>query len=226
MAKVKHVLNVTERDPKGSAAARRVRAQGLVPAVIYSKGFEPKHISVNASDWEALSKFEFNLVSLVSGDKETLALLKEVQHDFIKGKASHIDFLAVRDDQEITAVVPVHPGHTAAAGTAQGGMLEQIVYELEVSCLPANLPEFIVADVSGINLGEHMTVAEMTLPEGVKAKTHGEVVMFEVVDPNKIAEDLPAPAAPVEGATTAEPEVVGEKERAEKAAEREESKKK
>ena len=91
--KVKHVLNVSDRAVKGSAEARRVRAQGLIPAVVYSKGAAGRAISVKAPEWEALSQHEFNIVTLqFEGGEEVRALLKETQRNFIKGTTSHIDF--------------------------------------------------------------------------------------------------------------------------------------
>ena len=79
----KHVLNVTSRAAKGSNEARRVRAKGMIPAVIYSKNTTPKNVAVPMPEWESLQKFEFNLVSLMEDGVETLVLVKEVQNNFI-----------------------------------------------------------------------------------------------------------------------------------------------
>lgn len=223
--KVKHVLNVCDRAAKGSAEARRVRALGLIPAVIYSKGAEGKTISVKAPEWEALSQHDFNLVSLqFENGEEIRVLLKETQRNFIKGTTSHIDFQEVRKDVAIEAEIPVHPGFDQPAGCAKGGLLEQVLHLLKVECLPDALPEEIVVDVTKLEVGDAIHVQDIALPEGVKAKTHGELVVFHVIDANAIPED--AAAAPAEGEAAAQPEVVGAKEKAEKAAEREEAKKK
>ena len=155
-------------------------------------------------------------IALKEGDNEILALIKDVQNDFMRGKASHVDFLEVRRDQVIKATVAVHAGHTVPVGISQGGLLEQFVHEIEVECLPDALPESVEIDVSKLELDQAMHVSELVLPEGVKAASEGDIVVFHVVDPSKIVEDVPESAAPVDGA--AEPEVIGEKERAEKAA--------
>ena len=216
MAKQKHVLNVVTRSELGKGAVNRLRKAGHIPAVVYSRGSAAKTIYFNAAEWEALQKFELNLIALKEGENEILALIKDVQNDFMRGKASHVDFLEVRRDQVIKASVAIHAGHTAPAGIAQGGLLEQFVHEIEVECLPDALPEFIEVDVSKLELDQEMRVEELVLPEGVKAVSEGDIVVFHVVDPSKIVEDVPEPAAaPEEGA---EPEVIGEKERAEKAA--------
>ena len=219
MATTKHVLNVTSRAAKGSNEARRVRAKGMIPAVVYSKTTTPKNVAVLMSEWESLQKYEFNLVSLMEEGVETLVLVKEVQNNFIKGKASHIDFLAVDMTKPITAVVPLHRGHADPVGCGKGGMLEEYVHEIEVECLPSQLPEAIVADISGVEMGAAFRVRDLALPEGVTAKTHGDVTLFAVIDPAAVKEDLPAEA----GAN--EPEVIGEKEKAERAAAREAAKK-
>ena len=217
--KVKHVLNVSDRAAKGSAEARRVRALGLIPAVIYSKGATGRAISVKAPEWEALSQHDFNLVSLqFENGEEVRALLKETQRNFIKGTTSHIDFQEVPKDIAIEAEIPLHPGFDLPAGCSKGGVMEQVLHVLKVECLPDALPEEIIVDVTKLEIGDAIHVQDLVLPEGVKAKTHGELVVFHVIDANAI------PAAEGEGA--AEPEVIGEKEKAEKAAEREEAKKK
>ena len=212
MAKQKHVLNVVTRSELGKGAVNRLRKAGHIPAVVYSKGAAAKTIYFGAAEWEALQKFELNLIALKEGDNEILALIK----DFMRGKASHVDFLEVRRDQVIKATVAVHAGHTVPVGISQGGLLEQFVHEIEVECLPDALPESVEIDVSKLELDQAMHVSELVLPEGVKAASEGDIVVFHVVDPSKIVEDVPESAAPVDGA--AEPEVIGEKERAEKAA--------
>ena len=225
--KAKHVLNVSDRAVKGSAEARRVRAQGLIPAVIYSKGATGRAISVPAAEWEALSQHVFNIVSLeFEGGEEVRALLKDTQRNFIKGTTSHIDFLEIRKDVAIEAEVPVHPGFEQPVGCSRGGLLDQVLHTLKVECLPDALPELIEVDVSKMEVGDLIHVSELVLPEGVTAKSHGDLVVFEVIDSTKMAEDIPEAPAPAEGDAAAEPEIVGAKEKAERAAEREEAKKK
>ena len=203
MAKQKHVLNVVTRSELGKGAVNRLRKAGHIPAVVYSKGAAAKTIYFGAAEWEALQKFELNLIALKEGENEILALIKDVQNDFMRGKASHVDFLEVKRDQVIKATVAIHAGHTAPVGISQGGLLDA-------------LPESVEIDVSKLELDQAMHVSELILPEGVKAASEGDIVVFHVVDPSKIVEDVPETAAPVDGA--AEPEVIGEKERAEKAA--------
>ena len=223
MAKVKHVLNVQARTAGGTGDARRQRKTGLIPAIVYGKGIEPKCISVNATEWQLLSRNELNILSLVEDGKETLVLLKEVQHDPIRNRTRHLDFQAIRMDQKIKAHVAVRPGHALPAGASAGGLLEQNLHEIEVESLPQDLPEEIIVDVSGMNLGDMIHVGDIQMPAGVTAVTHADIVVFTEVDENAAAAE--EEAAPAEGEEAAEPEVIAEKKTEERAAARDERKK-
>jgi len=223
MAKVKHVLNVQARTAGTTNDARRLRKTGLIPAIVYGKGLEPKCISVNATEWQLLSRNELNILSLVEDGKETLVLLKEVQHDPIRNRTRHLDFQAIRMDQKIKAHVAVRPGHALPAGASAGGLLEQNLHEIEVESLPQDLPEEIIVDVSGMNLGDIIHVGDIAMPEGVTAVTHADIVLFTEVDENAAAAE--EEAAPAEGEEAAEPEVIAEKKTEERAAARDERKK-
>ncbi len=224
MAKVKHVLNVQARTSGTTNDARRLRKTGLIPAIVYGKGIEPKCISVNATEWQLLSRNELNILSLVEDGKETLVLLKEVQHDPIRNRTRHLDFQAIRMDQKIKAHVAVRPGHALPAGASAGGLLEQNLHEIEVESLPQDLPEEIIVDVSGMNLGDMIHVGDIQMPEGVTAVTHADIVVFTEVDENAAAA-AEEEAAPAEGEEAAEPEVIAEKKTEERAAARDERKK-
>ena len=223
MAKVKHVLNVQARTAGTTNDARRLRKTGLIPAIVYGKGVEPKCISVNATEWQLLSRNELNILSLVEDGKETLVLLKEVQHDPIRNRTRHLDFQAIRMDQKIKAHVAVRPGHALPAGASAGGLLEQNIHEIEVESLPQDLPEEIIVDVSGMNLGDIIHVGDIPMPEGVTAVTHADIVVFTEVDAS--AAEAEEEAAPAEGEEAAEPEVIAEKKTEERAAARDERKK-
>ncbi len=223
MAKVKHVLNVQARTAGGTGDARRLRKTGLIPAIVYGKGVEPKCISVDATEWQLLSRNELNILSLVEDGKETLVLLKEVQHDPIRNRTRHLDFQAIRMDQKIKAHVAVRPGHALPAGASAGGLLEQNIHEIEVESLPQDLPEEIIVDVSGMNLGDMIHVGDIQMPEGVVAVTHADIVVFTEVDES--AAEAEEEAAPAEGEEAAEPEVIAEKKTEERAAARDERKK-
>lgn len=219
MAKVKHVLNVQARIPGGTGAARRLRGTGLIPAVIYGKGKETQSVSVNAAEWGMLARYELNVISLIQDGKETMVLLKEVQHNAIKNCTSHIDFQAIDMNQKITAHVAIHAGHTAPIGESAGGQLSQMLHEIEVSALPQDMPEVIEVDVSGLNVGEELRVGDIVMPEGVTAVTDHALVAFGVVVESAEEE------ASADGEAATEPEVIAEKKVEERNKEREAAKK-
>lgn len=212
MAKEKHILNVVTRSETGKGAMNRLRKAGSVPAVIYSEGAPAKSVYFNAAEWEALQKYTLHLILLKEGENECLALVKDEQFDFIRGKAIHVDFLEVRRDKKLRATIALKSGHVQAAGIVQGGQMEQSIHSIEVECLPDDLPNSVEADVSALNMGDSLHLRDIAMPEGVKLLTDGSLVAFSVVDPNKSSSD----AAEGEGGP-AEPEVIGEKERQEKA---------
>ena len=207
MAKTKHILNVTKRETGKTSVARRLRKTGVIPAVIYGNGKENKHISVNARDWALLTRNELNLITLNEDGEETLVLLKATQHDFMRNCTSHIDFYAVDMNQKITTKVPLHAGHNAPKGVAAGGVFDQNLHEIEVECLPDALPEHIEVDVAAMGVGDVIHVREISAGEGVKITTHGDLVAFQVIDPNAIKEDVPEPVVE-ETDASAEPELI------------------
>jgi large subunit ribosomal protein L25 len=193
----KQVLEVEKRENCGSSASRRDRKAGKVPAVVYGHGADPKHILVDEKAWMIVSKQDVQIVELKQSGGESLnVLIKDVQHDFLTGAPKHIDFLEVKMDEVITTSVPVH-GIGTPVGLSQGGILEQQVHELEISCTPLTMPESIECDISGIEVGGALHVSDLTLPEGVTAVTDGDQTLFQVAMPK--AEEEPAGEEGVEG---------------------------
>ncbi len=202
MSKVCNEIAVQERNEFGNNASRRARKAGMIPAVMYSKGKPSKALTVDADAWKVLSGHGVHMVTLVEGEVKTLALVKEVQHNYLKNYVLHIDFQEVNANENIVAMVPVHAAGEAV-GVAHGGILEQELHELEVICHPGDLPEMIRVDVSKLDMGGQLHVADIELPAGVKAHVSPETAVFHVVHPR--AEEAAPAAAP------AEPEAIKEK---------------
>lgn len=203
MTKTNYELAVETRSEFGSGAMRRARKAGKVPAILYSRNSESKPLYISASEWEALSKHEFNLLTLCEGKEKTAAMVKEVQANYLKSYIVHIDFQEVKMDEKITAAVPVHAGHEEAAGVSKGGILEQVIHEIEVTCLPADLPEAIEVDISGLEVGDSMHISEVKLPENVELNSDPELVVFHVAKP--MSEEEAGPSTEEAG----EPEEIG-----------------
>jgi len=202
---------VQERTDFGKCASRRSRKAGMIPAVVYSKGGEARAISVDADAWKVLSGHHVQMVMLNDGAKKSIALVKEVQHNYLKNYVQHIDFLEVDMNADITAEVPVRV-HGDCLGVNRGGVLELELHELEVICHPDRLPEFITAEIAKLDIGDRLHVKDLVLPEGVRTDIDPETVVVHVIHEQKEEEPAPAAEAP------AEPEAINEKKPEEEAA--------
>lgn len=192
-------LNAEPRTAAGYRAVNRLRKAGTVPAALYGRKTAPAQLQVHGKTFSKLlesSASDNILVSLkiagASGDQ--LALVQEVQHDYLKGGILHIDFHAVAHDEEIHAHVPVTVAGEAP-GVKFGGLVEVIHHDLEVRCLPKDLPEVITIDVSGLQLNGSIHVGEIKLPEGVRTRLGADVVIVHCSEPKVEAEPEPAAAA-------------------------------
>lgn len=165
-------LQVTARETVGKGAARSLRRQGLVPAVVYGKGMEPCTITVDPRALKAAMATEAGLNTLITlkgkgaFDGKTV-LLKESQVDSIRRDLEHVDFQTVDLTQEVSVMVPV-VAVGKAAGEKLGGTLSLIRHELEVLCLPTAIPKAIEIDVTALDIGDVIHVDEIAAPEGAK----------------------------------------------------------
>ncbi len=206
MAKILN-LQVEARTQSGTGAVKRMRKAGNIPAALYGRKVKPANIQVHGKTFSKLlegSASDNILVSLkIAGAEDQLALVQEVQHDYLRGGILHVDFHAVAADEEIHANVPVAIVGEAK-GQKQGGLVEAIHHEIEVRCLPKDLPESIQIDVSHLELGQGVHVSEIKFPEGVACRLGGDVVIVMCEEPKVEAEPEPAAAAaPAAGAAPA-----------------------
>ncbi|MDD5697212.1 MAG: 50S ribosomal protein L25 [Victivallaceae bacterium] len=192
MSKTNYELAVELRNDLGTGAMRRARKAGKIPAVIYSHGVKTASLFVAARDWDVLAQHDFNLVTLVEGEKRTAAVVKEVQNDYLRSQVVHIDFQEVKMNEKITASIPVI-AHGDPVGISKGGNFEQAVHEIEVKCLPGDLPEHLEVNVSALEIGAALHVGDLQLPAGVDVLTDHKLVVFHVAKPVK--EEPPAETA-------------------------------
>jgi large subunit ribosomal protein L25 len=191
-------LNATVRTEHGKNACRRLRRQGLLPAVAYGRNTQPISVQVNARQFRTVlgAHAEGHLVSLRlqhNGGEETVAaLVKEVQHEPATGAPISVDFLRVSLTEKITTTVPLAAEGTPV-GARAGGILDQAIHEVEISCLPTDIPEEIVFDVSHLNINDTVHVREIQPPPGVEILEDAETVVA-VVHPPRLQEE-PAPLA-------------------------------
>jgi large subunit ribosomal protein L25 len=205
-------LKAEPRVDVGRAAARKLRARGLIPAVIYGSNDKPQPLQVAARDINAMmsqASGENVLVELEIGDdgQSRTALVQEVQHSPVGGDIRHVDFHAISMDEMIQAEVPLEPTGIAIGVKTFGGLLEQSLRALAIECLPGDLPDRITVDVSQLNIGDSIHVRDIQLPAGVTAKVQQDLTAFSVVAP--VVEE--EPVAPEAEAAVAGPEVITEK---------------
>ena len=188
MAKT-HSLRAEDRKRTGSGVLKRMRREGFIPSVVYGGGSENRNVKVSAKGIREMLADTASTNVLVDleldGGSNQLAFLKDLQHDPLSGKVLHADFIAVDDKTEITAQIPVSLVGEAV-GVKLGGQLEQMIYSLEIKCLPKDLPETIEGDASALNVGDVLSVGGMSWPEGV-SPTLGHEVVVALVAKTRVA---------------------------------------
>ncbi|HEY4791422.1 MAG TPA: 50S ribosomal protein L25/general stress protein Ctc [Actinomycetes bacterium] len=210
-------LAAENRSEAGKGAARRLRASGRVPAVLYGHGTKPQHLSVDARQFGQALRTDAGvnvLISLEVGRDQHLALAKEIQRHPVKGNLIHVDFIQVRRGEKVHVQVPVHLVGEAP-GAREGGILDQDLYQLNVEAEVTAVPEAVEADVSGLGIGEVLRVADLKAPDGAAILDDSEASVVSVVAPTVEAEPEAEEAEEgeaAEGAEAAAPEGAGEDE--------------
>ncbi len=181
------LLKASQRTLSNRGAIKELRRQGNVPAVIYGNNKQPETLQVSRRSVEVLfshSAGEHFLVDLeIEGDSKRTALMQDVQRHPVDGQILHLDFLEVSKDTKITAKVSIEPKGTAAGVRNAGGVLDQLIWEVEIECLPQDLPEFISVDVTELKVGDSILIRDITFPEGVVSAISGEISVFHVLAP-------------------------------------------
>ena len=173
------------REDKGKGAARRLRAKGLIPAVVYGHGADPVHLTVDARELLHLLHTDAGtnvLVDLHVDSEQLLAIPREIQRDHIKGQFIHVDFLRVARDEKITVEVPVHLTGESH-GVKEGGVVEHHLWTLQVECLPQDVPTAIEADISGLGINESLKVEALPVGDKFTILTSPDEVVVSVVPP-------------------------------------------
>ncbi|MDP2290392.1 MAG: 50S ribosomal protein L25 [Actinomycetota bacterium] len=193
------------RTTKGSPAARRLRAEGSIPGVIYGQGMTPISVTVERRELRlALSgpAGSNTVLALEVDGKSYPAVVKEMQRHPIRRTVAHIDFLQVNMNEEITVSVAVHIIGEAKAVAAEGGLVDAAVDTIEVSCTPNNMPNAFEVDVTEMQMGDVIRLADLTMPNGVTALGDPEmpIVTILVTSAAEAEADLAEAAEGAEGA--------------------------
>ena len=204
-------ISAQTRLTTGRTAVKKIKKQGLIPAVVYGGHDKPISLTLNAREITTLlarATSEHVLVDLEikdgSASTNRLTLIQEVQRDAIRRDVLHVDFHAVRADEKLHSQIPIESFGEAAGVKNSGGLLEINMHSIEVECLPKDLPEIIRLDVSALNVGDAIHIKDIQLPDGVTARGDGDLTVVRVAAPKVEAESQSAAAG-------AQPEVLKEK---------------
>ena len=208
----KSVLNVETRVRTGKGGSRKVRQDGLVPAVVYGKGVEALNLRLDpkALQQAVATEAGWNTLITLKGDGPfdgLVVILKDMQIDAIRRNPTHIDFLAIDLKKTLAVMVPVQPVGKSQ-GEIEGGTLQLVRHEIEVYCLPTNIPTSIEIDVTALNIGEVVHIDEVSLPEGVESQHDVNFTVLTVV--GRMAEEVEVDEEDEDGVEGVETEEVSE----------------
>jgi large subunit ribosomal protein L25 len=204
------VVEVDPRPERGKNASRRCRRAGRIPGVIYGAGESPLTVGVSPRRLEEVLHLETGrntifTLALAGKDQKGAVMIKELQRDPVSDALLHVDLIRVDLEKVVTVRVPIRLLGVPEGVKAEGGVIEFVLREVEVECLPADIPEHFDVDVSPLKVNQHVSVAELPANDKVKILDDPDGIVAIVVPPR--AEETPAP---VEGApeAVAEPEVI------------------
>jgi large subunit ribosomal protein L25 len=197
---VEVTIRAEGRPGSGKGVARKLRAVGKVPAVVYGRGMDPLAVAVDRMSLIRAFKTDAGrnvLIDLEVDGDTILTLARELQRDPVRGTILHVDFLKIARDVAIEVDVPIHI-EGDAPGVKEGGVIEHHLWNVRVSCLPGNVPERLDADVSNMIIGDMLRVGDLRVPEGVEILTNPEDAVLGVVVPQVLQVEEPVAEA-VEG---------------------------
>ena len=213
--KADYVINAEPRADQGKGASRRLRRAGKVPAVLYGGHKDPAMLQVSHAELAHRLQneaFYSHILTIKIGSEEQQAVLKDLQRHPARPIIMHMDLQRVLADEVIHMRVPLHfKGEEVAPGVKEGGVFQHQITEIEIECLPKDLPEFIEVDVSALKVDEGVHLSQVKVPEGVKVLllAHGDdPTVISIHIPRVVVEEEPAAAAeaaPAEGAEGAAP---------------------
>jgi large subunit ribosomal protein L25 len=186
-------LDAQKREGTGKGVARKLRAAGRVPAVLYGRELDPVHLSVDAQDaghlFYAISVDNTIVDLAVEGEKEAFqTLIREIQVHPLRQTLTHVDFLRIQKGVKVEVNVPVHLTGTAE-GVKSGGVLEQIIHDLAIRCIPSLIPQSIDFDVSHVELNESLHIFDVEFEEGIEVMVDTKSTICTVAIPKVIEEE-------------------------------------
>jgi large subunit ribosomal protein L25 len=212
-------LKAEARAQSGKGAARKIRASGRVPAIVYGRGVDPLPVTIDGKELFHLLHTDAGMNVLVDmrvNSDHFLAMPREIQRDHIRGQFLHVDFLRINRDEKIGVEVPVHLVGESH-GVKEGGVVEHHLWNLHLECFPQDVPTSIEADISRLGINESLKVSDLEIPDKLTVLTSLDEVIVSVVPPQvlKLEEEV---AAEAEAEAAAEAGVAAEGAEGEEAA--------
>ena len=209
-------INASPRDGVGKGFARRLRAAGMIPAAIYGGDHGPVAVAVSAKEIAAILRSDtghntiFKLaLSDGNGGEPATVIIKDFQVDPLKGRLLHADLLRLSMTTVTHVNVAIHTVGEPIGVKMEGGILEAQLREVEVECLPGDIPEYLSVDVSNLHVGDHVTIADLVYDrEKVKLFVDEHLIVAGVIASRLVEEESAPAAGEVEPGATAEPEVI------------------
>jgi large subunit ribosomal protein L25 len=198
-------LKAYPRSQVQHTAVKKLRTTGRVPATIYGRMAKPQNLELNSKEFADLLNHSASENVLVDLSVETdarakrLALVQEVQHHPLSGKVLHVDFHEISPEEKVTVQVPVETTGEAAGVKTGGGVLEHVLFKLRVRCLPKDLPEQILVDVTSLEIGQSIHLGDIKAPEGVEILGDKHISVIAVAAPRAEEEVAATAAAPAAG---------------------------
>ncbi|HYW10174.1 MAG TPA: 50S ribosomal protein L25 [Longimicrobium sp.] len=186
-------INASARTGSGKGAARKLRAAGKVPAVVYGHGDANVPLTLDRHELELLMQsisVENTVIGLVTdGGVRKDVLIRHVQMHPYRPDVLHVDFLQLHAGETLRVQIPVRLNGTPTGVLIDGGVLDQVIYDLEVECLPGNIPELIDIDVSGLGAGESFRVGDLKLGDNVRVIADADQPVASVVVPDVLTDE-------------------------------------
>ena len=207
-------LSANARDGKGKGAARSLRSQGQVPAVICGHGRQPQPLALNARDLDKLLSHiqaESTVIEVTVDGHTAKTLIREIQRHPIKRQILHVDFQALVAGEKVTVSIPIVLLGVPEGVRLEGGVLDQTLREIEIEVDPSNIPDHVEYDITNMVIGDSVHISDLKVPEGVEVIDDPETSVAVLAAPRAVIEEVAAVAEPVEGeaGAVAEPEVIG-----------------
>ena len=205
-------INAVLRDAKGTGASRRLRHEGKVPGVLYGGNGDAKSIELNAKDLYMQFKheaFHASILTLnIDGKKESV-LLRDYQMHPVRNNIQHIDLQRIDENKKLSVKIPFHfLNEDVAPGVKlEGGVVSHIMVDVDISCLPKDLPTYIEVDMIALSIGDSIRLSDIKVPEGVELTTLSEdndPTVTSISQPKVVVEETPVAAEGEEGAEGAE----------------------